>query len=49
MHCNVGKYSEVKIGNKAPKLGIASEKGKAAVLITVTKQPSTSTIELTDK
>ena len=41
--------AEVKIGNKAPKLGIASEKGKAAVLITVTKQPSTSTIELTDK
>ena len=41
--------AEVKIGNKAPKLGIASEKGKPAVLITVTKQPATSTIELTGK
>ena len=41
--------AQVKIGNKAPKLGIASEKGKAAVLITVTKQPATSTFELTNK
>lgn len=41
--------AQVKIGNKAPKLGIASEKGKPAVLITVTKQPATSTVELTDK
>jgi Cu(I)/Ag(I) efflux system membrane protein CusA/SilA len=41
--------AEVKIGNKAPKLGIASEKEKPAVLITVTKQPATGTIELTDR
>lgn len=41
--------AEVKIGPKAPKLGTASEKGKPAVLMTVTKQPSTSTIQLTDK
>jgi Cu(I)/Ag(I) efflux system membrane protein CusA/SilA len=41
--------ADVKIGNKAPKLGIASERGKPAVLITVTKQPSTSTLDLTDK
>jgi Cu(I)/Ag(I) efflux system membrane protein CusA/SilA len=41
--------AEVKIGNKSPKLGVASNKGKPAVLITVTKQPATSTIELTDK
>jgi Cu(I)/Ag(I) efflux system membrane protein CusA/SilA len=41
--------ADVQIGNKAPKLGIASERGKAAVLITVTKQPATSTIELTEK
>ena len=39
----------VKIGGKAPKLGLASEKGKPAVLVTVTKQPNTSTIDLTDK
>lgn len=39
----------VKIGGKSPKLGLASEKGKLAVLITVTKQPNTSTIDLTEK
>ncbi|MCP9611573.1 efflux RND transporter permease subunit [Coprobacter tertius] len=38
----------IKIGNKAPKLGVASEKGKPAVLVTVTKQPNTSTLELTE-
>lgn len=41
--------ADVKIGNKAPKLGIASNRAKAAVLLTITKQPSTSTLELTDK
>lgn len=41
--------ASVKIGGKSPKLGTASEKGKPAVLITVTKQPNTSTIELTEK
>lgn len=39
----------VKVGGKSPKLGTASEKGKPAVLITVTKQPNTSTIDLTRK
>lgn len=41
--------STVKIGAKAPKLGMASVKGKQAVLLTITKQPKTSTLELTDK
>lgn len=41
--------ADVAIGPKAPKLGAASERGKPAVLLTVTKQPSTSTLELTDK
>lgn len=45
----IENIAEVKIGNKAPKLGIASSSGKAAVLLTITKQPSTSTLELTDK
>ena len=39
----------VRVGAKSPKLGLASEKAHPAVLITVTKQPNTSTIELTDK
>ena len=41
--------ADVRIGAKVPKLGTASERGKAAVLLTVTKQPATSTLELTDK
>lgn len=39
----------VKVGGKSPKLGTASERACPAVLITVTKQPNTSTIELTEK
>lgn len=41
--------AEVKVGDRTPKLGTASERGKPAVLLTVTKQPATSTMELTDK
>ena len=41
--------ADVKIGSKVPKLGTASERGKPAVLLTVTKQPGTSTLELTSK
>lgn len=39
----------VRVGGKSPKLGTASERTKPAVLITVTKQPNTSTIDLTEK
>ena len=41
--------ADVKIGAQQPKLGLASEKGKPAVLVTVTKQPNTGTIELTEQ
>ena len=41
--------ADVRIGAQQPKLGVASEKGKPAVLITVTKQPNTGTIELTER
>lgn len=41
--------ADVKIGAQQPKLGVASERGKPAVLLTVTKQPNTGTIELTAK
>ncbi|KIO42875.1 MULTISPECIES: efflux RND transporter permease subunit [Porphyromonadaceae] len=41
--------ADIRIGAKTPKLGLASEKGKPAVLLTVTKQPNTNTLELTDK
>lgn len=39
----------VAIGNKMPRLGVASERANPAVLITVTKQPAIGTIELTEK
>lgn len=39
--------ADVKVGAQEPKLGLASEKAHPAVLLTVTKQPNTGTIELT--
>lgn len=41
--------ADVQMGPKSPKMGLASVSGKPAVLLTVTKQPSTSTLELTEK
>ena len=41
--------AEIKVGAKAPKLGTASHRAKDAVLMTVTKQPATSTLDLTEK
>ena len=52
---NVGKpivlsdIANVKMGSKSPKTGVASVSGKPAVLLTITKQPTTSTLELTEK
>lgn len=45
----LGDIAHVQIGAKTPKLGLASEKGQPAVLVTVTKQPGTNTLELTEK
>lgn len=45
----LGDIATVNIGGKSPKLGTASERTKPAVLITVTKQPDTSTEKLTEK
>ena len=44
----VEDIATVKIGNKLPRLGVASEKAEQAVLLTVTKQPSVGTIGLTE-
>ncbi|MCM1313708.1 MAG: efflux RND transporter permease subunit [Bacteroides sp.] len=41
--------AEVRIGAQQPRLGLASEKCRPAVLLTVTKQPNTGTIELTEQ
>lgn len=41
--------ASVATGNKLPRIGVASERTKPAVLITVTKQPGTGTIALTER
>ncbi len=41
--------AEIRTGAQSPKLGVASEKGEEAVLLTVTKQPNVGTIELTER
>ena len=41
--------ADIKVGNQSPKLGTASEKAHPAVLLTVTKQPYTSTLKLTEQ
>ena len=41
--------ADIKVGNQSPKLGVASEKARPAVLLTVTKQPDTSTLKLTEQ
>ena len=40
--------ADVELGAKRPKMGTASVDGKPAVLLTVTKQPATGTLELTE-
>lgn len=45
----LGDIAEIKIGPKAPQTGLASYGTKPAVLLTVTKQPNVSTLDLTDK
>ncbi|MBL4670446.1 MAG: efflux RND transporter permease subunit, partial [Flavobacteriales bacterium] len=40
--------AEVKIGGAIPKIGDASINAKPAVLLTITKQPGTNTLELTE-
>lgn len=41
--------AEVKVGNRRPKFGTASLRTEPAVILTVTKQPHTSTLKLTEK
>lgn len=41
--------ADVRTGAKLPRLGTASYNGKPAVLVTITKQPATGTMQLTGK
>ena len=45
----IADIGNVVVGAKTPKLGTASEKGKPAVSLTITKQPNSDTNTLTDK
>lgn len=49
MPVTLGDVAHVGVGAQQPKLGCASVEGKPAVLITVTKQPNTGTLDLTEK
>lgn len=49
MPVTLGDIAEVRIGDHAPKTGTASLKGRQCVMMTITKQPNTSTIDLTEK
>lgn len=41
--------ANVTIGNRVPRMGTASYNGKTAVMMTITKQPAVSTLELTEQ
>lgn len=45
----LGDIATVRVGNRAPRTGLASHRGRPAVMITITKQPDTSTLELTER
>ena len=45
----LGDIAEIKTGPKTPQTGVASYRAKPAVLLTVTKQPNVSTIDLTEE
>lgn len=45
----LNEFADIKVGNKTPKVGTASNNAKPAVLLTVAKQPNVSTEELTER
>ena len=49
MPVTLDAIAEVRTGPKTPVLGVASNDGRPAVIMTVTKQPNTSSLELTRK
>ncbi len=48
-HVLLNQIADVKVGNKSPKTGVASNNAKPAVLLTVSRQPNVSSIELTER
>ena len=49
MPLTLDAVAEVRTGHKTPVLGVASNDGRPAVILTVTKQPDTNSLELTRK
>ena len=49
MPVTLADVADVALGAKSPKTGVASVSGKPAVLLTVTKQPAVSTLDLTQR
>ncbi|MCQ2196213.1 MAG: efflux RND transporter permease subunit [Bacteroidaceae bacterium] len=45
----LNEFADIKVGNKTPKTGTASNNAQPAVLLTVAKQPNVSTEELTSR
>ena len=45
----LGDIARVTVGDRTPKMGVASLKGRPCVMMTVTKQPGASTLKLTEK
>ncbi len=46
-YVTLGDIATVKVGNSAPKMGVASYNGQPSVTLTITKQSDASTMELT--
>ncbi len=45
----LGDIASVELGGRLPRIGVASVEAEPAVIVTVTKQPGTGTIQLTDE
>lgn len=45
----LNQVADIRIGNKSPKTGVASNNAKPAVLLTIARQPNVSSIELTER
>lgn len=45
----LGAVARVIVGDRAPRIGVASYRGRPSVVMTVTKQPDTGTMDLTER
>lgn len=45
----LGSVACVRVGDRAPRIGVASYRGRPSVVMTLTKQPDTGTLDLTER